>query len=536
MKKFISILTTACIAASSMVGATMSSVNAADTMLFTYKAADGTSTVTVDVSDGDATVDASLWITEYAPVYTMGLKMTWYGADGTGYLPEDNPYFTGTSVGYTDPHVFIDPIWKETVLYKIKNANALPMNFVWQMGTVGEDQSTPIDAVPSVDGEFQFIDMTFTVDADTPAGTYTLDIRRESFALDDQGTLSSTKLNNVAGETVEYNTVPLTIVVTNGEEEETTTTTTSTSEEEVTTTTTTQTTPDQGDTTTAPTIEGHTYQIGMVEVDLSTFADTDYIQVPVQVYGDTNTAGITMGLDVDETLAGSYVRYKVGDAYDGAPTFNKDTFYYVWSSSDGKNTTAADGATIITLWFKLPEGAAAGDVYPISFNFDMVVGEQEGEEPHIATQSVDENGKYLDIKYNNGWVKIVDGAGEEETTTTPAETTTTEEVTTTTTVEETTTTVEETTTTPAETTTTEEETTTTVPVGDVLPGDTNVDGRVSIADVVKLNKYLAGNDDLTDQGLANAEVNADGKIDNADSIKIMQFLAKMINQSELGKA
>lgn len=66
--------------------------------------------------------------------------------------------------------------------------------------------------------------------------------------------------------------------------------------------------------------------------------------------------------------------------------------------------------------------------------------------------------------------------------------------------------------------------------GNVLYGDSNVDGKVNIADVVCLNQYLVDNAkyDLSAQGKINAEVNLDGKLTAADSTSIIKSLVKLV--------
>ena len=64
-----------------------------------------------------------------------------------------------------------------------------------------------------------------------------------------------------------------------------------------------------------------------------------------------------------------------------------------------------------------------------------------------------------------------------------------------------------------------------------LYGDANVDGSVDILDVIKLNKFLLGNDKLTDEGKANADVDANKSIDTTDSLNILKCVVEMIEQS-----
>lgn len=77
-------------------------------------------------------------------------------------------------------------------------------------------------------------------------------------------------------------------------------------------------------------------------------------------------------------------------------------------------------------------------------------------------------------------------------------------------------------------------------VPDVEPsmyGDVNLDGDISVSDVVKLNLYLlnpVGNP-LSDVALANADCVPDGVIDTSDSSLIMNYTAMVISKSQLGK-
>ena len=116
------------------------------------------------------------------------------------------------------------------------------------------------------------------------------------------------------------------------------------------------------------------------------------------------------------------------------------------------------------------------------------------------------DGKAVFWTVNYTPAKIVVEGGEVTTTTTPAATTTTT-----------------TTTKPVATTTT-----TTVVEGDHLPGDANCDGKVNIADVVRLNKAIAGKAELSAQGKINADVDYDGDQDATDSTNILKAIVKLV--------
>lgn len=69
-----------------------------------------------------------------------------------------------------------------------------------------------------------------------------------------------------------------------------------------------------------------------------------------------------------------------------------------------------------------------------------------------------------------------------------------------------------------------------------LWGDVNVDGSVSIADVVKLNLYLLNNVDnaLTEQGFVNANCLYDEVVDSSDSTFLMNYVVMLIHYTEMG--
>ena len=83
----------------------------------------------------------------------------------------------------------------------------------------------------------------------------------------------------------------------------------------------------------------------------------------------------------------------------------------------------------------------------------------------------------------------------------------------------------------SDTTTTTTTTSTKKPVDDVLYGDTNLDGVLSMIDLVYLNKYISGSMDFNDQQIANAQCYiADLAIDGRDANALMQRLAEQIKE------
>ena len=501
MKKFISALTSVCIAATSLVGATMTTVTAAGELEFTFKERSTSSTTfnisAADLAAGDVTVDCDMIITNYVPTYGFGLKMDFENTDtNTIYdaSTAENPYFAFTDKTQFDKTGPFTDVWSvedgtyapQPDLSATKIANYSMMNFVWRTAATLDDDSTPTNAYFIPDTTNPLLNISFTVASDTPAGTYILDIKTEPYINSTGGAVSTgqSKINNVDGEVVPFKTVPLTIVVGDAA--------TTTKAPAATTTAAPATTMASATSTTksAPVGKGIVYEIGTVEGEAG--ADVD---VPITIKGtDTGTAGMALELSADSNL--KLKRRLNGNAYEGAPTWNAATLTYIWYSGDGRNLVAKDGAVLTTLKFTVPADAQPGDEYPVTFRSDLC-------------KVIDQEGVELNITYVDGKIVIPGTA-----TTTKAPTTTTSE---------------------APATTTSTQTTTTAPVGTVLYGDTNVDGRVSIADAVLLNKYLAGKAEMTEQGKINADCDKRSTALNLDdTTMILKFLAQLIKQSDLG--
>ena len=66
------------------------------------------------------------------------------------------------------------------------------------------------------------------------------------------------------------------------------------------------------------------------------------------------------------------------------------------------------------------------------------------------------------------------------------------------------------------------------PAGDAVYGAVNCDETVDILDVIQLNKYLLGLDDLTDEGKANADVDLNKEVDTTDSLNILKFVVELV--------
>lgn len=71
---------------------------------------------------------------------------------------------------------------------------------------------------------------------------------------------------------------------------------------------------------------------------------------------------------------------------------------------------------------------------------------------------------------------------------------------------------------------------------DLNYGDINVDGNITIADVILYNRYVAEDvlATISSQGLANAEVTGDGKVDGEDAVKVLKYISGLITYKQLG--
>ena len=222
----------------------------------------------------------------------------------------------------------------------------------------------------------------------------------------------------------------------------------------------------------------------------------------------TNDAAEVGGLEFtfDTSKVAAVANVKRGNAYTINPNINFDKegqVTYVFATD--KIFHAKDGAVIMNMDVTVPSAKGNYTIGLLDGENQISAGHEKG-----SVNAYTFHGITFDV---------------DETVTTTTETTTT--VTTTT---ETTTTV--TTTTETTTTTTE----TTQPTGDVLWGDTNCDKKVSIADVVLLNKSLAGAAKLSPQGAKNADVQFDGNLNATDSKVIKGYLALLIEYKVMGTA
>ncbi|MDE5884213.1 MAG: leucine-rich repeat protein [Oscillospiraceae bacterium] len=66
----------------------------------------------------------------------------------------------------------------------------------------------------------------------------------------------------------------------------------------------------------------------------------------------------------------------------------------------------------------------------------------------------------------------------------------------------------------------------------ILWGDANDNGEVDISDVVLMNRVYVGVDEISEKGLANADVDQSGKIELADSMNVLKLLVHLLEESD----
>ncbi len=211
------------------------------------------------------------------------------------------------------------------------------------------------------------------------------------------------------------------------------------------------------------------------------------------------------------------------------PSFYADystagTINLSWSTGlDDKSYWIAKDGELVTITGTVAEGAAAGE-YPIEIQA-ISRDDISGTNSSIYLGYIDENNK--SVEYGSaveaGAVIIV---AETEPTTTTTTTTTTDTAPVETTTTTTTTTTTATDSKPVDTTTTTS--TTKAPVGDVYYGDVNLDGGISMVDLVYLNKSIANLISLNDQQKLNADVKNDTNIASSDAQVLLQYLLSKI--------
>ena len=366
----------------------------------------------------------------------------------------------------------------------------------------------------------------------------------------------------------------------------TTTATTTTSAAETTTTvseTTVPVTTTAADTTTAPATSSEapttTTTNGLVIGDAPTMVvnngqkifatpGQEYAEIPLNLYNVPDTEGITVAFKTDgegtPTLAllkDAYQLYEAADAFVNLGKWEANPKGLSWGvPSSGKQMVKSgdfvNGEVFLSLYYNIPDEATVkkiaeanglelkqDDEYGYYYEFPLVFEREKLN---------NKDGKLLDwVGTNNTKINAiyVDGSiivkMPDETTTTTTTTGTTTTTVTTTTADSTTSGSATTTSGAATTTSGSAETTsattgtdntgetTTTTKGQLVPlyGDVNVNGQVTIVDVVLLNKAIAGKVTLSEQAFLNADCgNVDQVLDEHDLNALMQYLVGIVQQ------
>jgi hypothetical protein len=368
--------------------------------------------------------------------------------------------------------------------------------------------------------DYSFLEGELTLPSDLPDGVYKLDVYKgefvdsqflEDFQVEQNGKfvedLKNGTLPKVRSSLIdvqnsahkEFESVPLVITVGNPPTVTTESTTTSK------TTTSTSTTTSSSSTVNP---SGIVYDLVPASGEYTFDGTNNVVEVG---QGDTVTVNWTVkndeaevgGLEytLDISKVASVANAKKGTAYRINPTINTDNagqITYVWASKEIFH--ANDGAVIMSM-----------DVTVPSIDGEYTIGLKSGETAMTA-------GHDVGVNYTPTFHGITFKVG--------AKTTTTETTTTGTTTSSTTT----------STTTTSTTTETTHGDQEVFWGDSNCDKQVSIADVVLLNRHLAGTAKLSDQGAKNADVVFNNKLEPSDSKVIKGYLALLIKYEVMGTA
>ena len=358
------------------------------------------------------------------------------------------------------------------------------------------------------------------------------------------------------------------------------TTTTTTTTGTTTTTSTTTTTIDP----TAPRMEVYGEADGEKQNHkIVVTPEQKYAKIPLNLYNTPDTEGITVAFKTDgegaatqallNASSDTYQSYYAVDEFLNLGSWEENPKGLSWGvpSSGTQKVTGSNlvnGDAFFTLFYNIPDEATVKSI-----------AEANG----LELKHDDEYGAYYEFplafekeKLNNKGGKLLDWAGvnntkvnavyvdgslivkmEDTTTTTTTTTGTTTGTTTTvtTTASDATTTAADSTTTSGSATTTsaaatttsgnaetttgsttgtnDSGETTTTTKGQLVPlyGDVNVNGQVTIVDVVLLNKAIAGKAELSEQAFLNADCgNVDQVLDEHDLNALMQYLVGIVQQ------
>lgn len=568
MRKFVSAVTSLAIAATALSSTMVFNASAADKTIFEFRSGDS-NTVEVsaeDIAAGSVKVPVVLYVPASTGFNTASLKMAINGSETIGqyagqtingvehtqyhfgnYGIQIETYVTGEDEGgdyegfsfpccldggeltgsmgagyalYCPTCVFVPSSFN--MIYQHSNAvqNNKNVDSYGAYATNGTTGVTTWDETDSWAYEYGLAEFNLILPQNLAEGEYVLDIYKDEYvniaSLNLETPVKGKSAVTGVDGTVEWESRALTIKV--GDAATTTTTSSTTSSTTTSSSTTSSTTTSSTTSTDTPiVVDGQ-----LIQVESATVAPGEEVTLKVTVSNDAGTAGSSLYFLYDEALTLNTIA--AGNAYRTDPQVNatvpttdgkNNVAAFVWASN--RTLTAKDGATLFTMTFTAP-------TEPGEYNIDLLY------DLDLIYDGVNE--KFNQVNDLEGDEQPFTVIGGTITVTGDVDTTTT----TTTTVIDTTTTSSTTTssTTTSSTTTSTTTSLTTPDEGEIFWGDVDCDGDVDIADVVRLNKFNAGNADVSAQGQLNADCAYDGTLDAEDALAIKKYLAHILKYEDLG--
>ncbi|MBP0971468.1 MAG: Ig-like domain-containing protein [Oscillospiraceae bacterium] len=386
MKKLISALLASCLSTGTLLStaATLPASAAEPVLTFEFRA-EGKNEFSIkaeDIAARDISVPVKLYIPENPGVNGIQLKMQINDGqlDEKGVFGNYGLYMAKGS--FSSPYCF-DSSSKGDVSTSLANIfNADKMNISWVYST--NTEKNPDAAVEAgtvswnsdVNWAYQnaFADIELVVPKNTPAGDYTLDVRKDTYV--NAQTVDSAKpvtehssCSSASESAVSFQSVPLTIHV-----EETAAETDWTDTYKI-------------------ADAGHYYIIGDV-----CGKPGDTVQVPVYIFNDTGTAGYQAFFDLDSRL--TLDSLEKGNAYRAAATINTKLEHPAYTYAGASVMKATDGNALLYLNVTIPADAKAGEVFNVNFY-------HEGQNDEVL-KVVDIDGEKLDVAFYDGSVTVVE--------------------------------------------------------------------------------------------------------------------------------
>ena len=468
IQKIFAAFTSVCMAATSLLGsAVIQTVAAEDKNVAVFDIrSNGKNTVEISnesISAGNIAIPVQIYVPTNPGVNGIQLKFQ----VNDGEIDKDGRFgnygFTISEGGFASPYCFDSENKGDAEAAVTSFFNTEAMNLCWAYfmeddelpDAYAEPNTTAWDE-PSWAYDYALATCTLMVPKGTEAGTYSFDVRRETYI----NALSIGETKKIYGQSlvlgnngeVAYDTIPLTIVIDDVAAATTTTAVTTTVTDVITTVsnvpvTTTQatdvttvatvapitttkatdvTTTIMGGTT-APTTATQTTSAPITTtIAAPVWQDTakamdegfywniddvaakpgDTVSLNVYVFGDLGTAGVTAWFEYDKAL--ELTAMNKGKAYKVNPTINTESYpaCLTFANTKGSSQAAEDGSIVATLEFKVPEDAKAGSVYRVAI--------AEEYDADTVTEIIDMDGKNYPVSFIDGSITVL-GADNEVT-------------------------------------------------------------------------------------------------------------------------